>query len=389
VIDKSPFHQSLLNKPRRLPVVLNSPSVTKIEWDADGVLKVPRRGRRLSDSLVFLVVTLEAVPRGRRNELWPADFDRLGDISFTRLPAGDPVIIWAFGLPFIPVYGGYYAMVGQDWSRYLWLVKHKAERKLMANTLFTFGQFVAPWTDGFRVSQDALQFDWDDAPAHLRAGWYRAKPPILVEKADDMVLTLHNGSSLLLTPVHNFTGFHPSVGSSKSHTAPCSTGFGRITSEDWQAQLDCPYARSSEVRPDFLSLVHTATLDSWDGSPHTVSPNRLSVTTRSHTKDSASSSSGDKLGHLSGRKSRAEPYPAARRNTKRQRQTASPPAQYNAYDTTGTIRTVVGDCYSSALTVCDRIDRLAVERATIQSTQAAISQLKEDLTTIITRRRTR
>ncbi|KAJ6132554.1 hypothetical protein N7471_007769 [Penicillium samsonianum] len=45
---------------------------------------------------------------------WPAEFDCAGDIYADRWPMGHPVIMWAFGIPFVAVYANYYVMSGSS-----------------------------------------------------------------------------------------------------------------------------------------------------------------------------------------------------------------------------------------------------------------------------------
>ncbi|KAJ5967452.1 hypothetical protein N7501_003700 [Penicillium viridicatum] len=60
-------------------------------------------------------------PGKLRNARWPADFNTDGDIVPERWPMGDAVVLWMHGLPFLPVFSGYYLLI--DLSR-----KHRRNR---------------------------------------------------------------------------------------------------------------------------------------------------------------------------------------------------------------------------------------------------------------------
>ncbi|KAJ6190943.1 hypothetical protein N7519_000964 [Penicillium mononematosum] len=107
----------------------NLPYYNEIELDDDGWLVTPPAGHRLSDALVFLIVGQNLVVARNRHGKWPADFNSDGDLNPDRWPQGDPVVIWAHGIPFIPVYADYYALVGSHLHKYMWLLTKKLMRK--------------------------------------------------------------------------------------------------------------------------------------------------------------------------------------------------------------------------------------------------------------------
>jgi hypothetical protein len=57
---------------------------------------------------------------------------------------GDPVILWAFGLPFLAVYRDYYVLAGSDLRQHLWLLDKKTRHDALASQGFNFGQLLAP-----------------------------------------------------------------------------------------------------------------------------------------------------------------------------------------------------------------------------------------------------
>jgi hypothetical protein len=95
-----------------------------------------------SGALVILVL-LAAVPGRQRGSRWPADSDSAGDVKPTRWPMGEPVILWAFGLPFLPVYADYYVFTGSKWRHYLWLLDKKTRHESLPTRGLRFGQFLA------------------------------------------------------------------------------------------------------------------------------------------------------------------------------------------------------------------------------------------------------
>lgn len=76
----------------------------KIEFDEHGWLITPPGDYRLSDALVSLIVGPNIVVARNRHGKWPV---------------GEPVIVWAHELPFIPVFADYYAQVGFSEARRL------------------------------------------------------------------------------------------------------------------------------------------------------------------------------------------------------------------------------------------------------------------------------
>lgn len=81
---------------------------------------MPPSDVRLSDALVVLVLSA-AIPGRQCGSRWPADFDSAGDIKPARWPMGETVILWAFGLPFLPVYADYYMLTGSTWRSFLFV----------------------------------------------------------------------------------------------------------------------------------------------------------------------------------------------------------------------------------------------------------------------------
>ena len=115
----------------------------KIIHDENGHFVMPPSDVRLSDALVVLILSA-AIPGRQRGSRWPADFDSAGDIKPTRWPMGETVVLWAFGLPFLPVYAGYYVLTGSRWRHHLWLIDRKTRHESLPSRSLQFGQFFVP-----------------------------------------------------------------------------------------------------------------------------------------------------------------------------------------------------------------------------------------------------
>ncbi|KAF4764752.1 hypothetical protein HAV15_001256 [Penicillium sp. str.  len=95
---------------------------------------------RLSDTLVFLIIASNNPPIHERKAKWPSDFNFEGDIHPERWPVGHSVVLWAFGQPFIPVYGDYYLLCGSHLRPYLWQWSKKRRGKALPYRGFHSGR---------------------------------------------------------------------------------------------------------------------------------------------------------------------------------------------------------------------------------------------------------
>ncbi|KAJ5842617.1 uncharacterized protein N7525_000358 [Penicillium rubens] len=118
--------------------------VVDVEFDEEtGQPDFPPGNNRLSDELVYLVTKfMNARDLGRR---YPYDFDKMGNINPQRVPSGPAPIIWAHGLPFFPVYKGYYILCGRAHAGCIgWLLHEKTGEIMQANPIWSVGAVVAP-----------------------------------------------------------------------------------------------------------------------------------------------------------------------------------------------------------------------------------------------------
>ncbi|KAJ5163055.1 uncharacterized protein N7500_004885 [Penicillium coprophilum] len=80
--------------------------------------------------------------RGRR---YPYDFDTMGNINPHRVSSGPAPTIWAHGLPFFPVYKGYYILCGRaNVDCVGWLLCDKTRDIMQANPIWSIGAVIAP-----------------------------------------------------------------------------------------------------------------------------------------------------------------------------------------------------------------------------------------------------
>ncbi|KGO76542.1 hypothetical protein PITC_088210 [Penicillium italicum] len=107
------------------------------EWE------FPPANNRLSDELVYLVVKfMNSRDRARQ---YPYDFDSMGHINSDRVSSGPAPIIWAHGLPFFPVYKGYYILCGRAHAECIgWLLHEKNKEIMQANPIWSVGAVIAP-----------------------------------------------------------------------------------------------------------------------------------------------------------------------------------------------------------------------------------------------------
>ncbi|KAJ5967976.1 hypothetical protein N7501_004224 [Penicillium viridicatum] len=55
---------------------------------------------------------------------------------------GNPVIVWADGIPFIPVFADYHALVGSHLRKYIWLITKKMSRAKLNHEGWHLGEIV-------------------------------------------------------------------------------------------------------------------------------------------------------------------------------------------------------------------------------------------------------
>ncbi|KAJ6021804.1 hypothetical protein N7540_007308 [Penicillium herquei] len=98
---------------------------------------------RLSDELVYLATKF--INAGVRWKLYPYEFVMGGDIDPKRIPTGPAPIVWAHGLPFLPVYKGYYVLTGRQHASWAgWKLDEKMYKHMAQVPVWSIGPVVAP-----------------------------------------------------------------------------------------------------------------------------------------------------------------------------------------------------------------------------------------------------
>lgn len=103
-------------------------------WDPIKENRWPPRNVQLSDCWVYLTVKL--LPREERALRYPADFDKEGNIRPSRVPCGNPPVVYAHGLYCLPVYKLSYVLCGEKLAAYgNWILGSQRSRRGPAFTL--------------------------------------------------------------------------------------------------------------------------------------------------------------------------------------------------------------------------------------------------------------
>jgi hypothetical protein len=142
---------------------------------------------------------------------------------------GDTVILWAFGLPFLPVYADYYVLTGSRWRHQLWLIDRKTRHKSFPTHSLQFGQFLAsvPTTS----SANELHLDFDSSEYDFR-----------FNHTDLVAVFLPDG--ITLTTLPNIVGLRPQSG---PNALLVMDRPGLISENEW-TQAAQQYTRTPHLR---------------------------------------------------------------------------------------------------------------------------------------------
>ncbi|KAJ5156221.1 hypothetical protein N7492_009024 [Penicillium capsulatum] len=165
--------------------------VTTIAFD-NGKPQFPPPKTRLSDELVYLATKF--LKAGERGILYPYDFLLQGDINPDRIPSDPCPIIWAHGLPFFPVFKGYYILCGRQHADWVgWLLRQNARRLTKDFPYWTIGPVVAPGTavELPRTVERQLHVHKPTSMKDCEKGMEKAAT------ARDVVSALHNHGSVV------------------------------------------------------------------------------------------------------------------------------------------------------------------------------------------------
>lgn len=207
----------------------------------------PPRYTRLSDELVYLATKfLKARDRARD---YPYDFHDKGDIDPARIPSGVAPLIWAHGLPFFPIYKGYYILCGRQHAKWIgWLLNRKEFNTTKQFPIWSVGPVVAPSAAVNMprtverqlrmhkpLSVDDVDGPWDKSPA--------ARDVVSTEHWDlSVVPTVAGGYRLM--PIYRVRGYDLRCGPDWENGRAASFGWG----EDFENEVvDVDYDGVREV----------------------------------------------------------------------------------------------------------------------------------------------
>jgi hypothetical protein len=227
-------------------------TITYENGNPTGKIVWPPKFTRLSDELVYLATKfLKASDRGAT---YPYDFNDRGDIREQRVPSGVSPIVWAHGLPFFPVFKGYYILCGREHARWVgWLLNKKEHRTTVAYPMWTIGPVVAPGSavNLSRTVNRQMHLHVPKSAKDVEKRWEK------VDTARDVVSTAHYMMSVvpktpskgfLLAPIYQVEGYHVRCGPN-TITGGKGLEIGRrtlstrsVTDFDYDASLKRPYA---------------------------------------------------------------------------------------------------------------------------------------------------
>lgn len=212
----------------------------------------PPNFTRLSDELVYLATKfLKASERAAK---YPYDFNDRGDIREQRVPSGVSPIVWAHGLPFFPVFKGYYILCGREHARWVgWLLNKKEHRTTVTYPMWTIGPVVAPGS-AVNLSRTVTRQMYLHVPKSAKDVEKRWEK---VDTARDVVSTAHYTMSVvpktpskgfILAPIYQVEGYHVRCGPTTMNGGK-GLEIGRrtlsnhgVSDFDYDASLKRPYA---------------------------------------------------------------------------------------------------------------------------------------------------
>jgi hypothetical protein len=225
--------------------------VTEVTFDSKNKIVWPPKFTRLSDELVYLATKFLTISERATN--YPYDFNERGDIREERVPSGVSPIVWAHGLPFFPIFKGYYILCGREHARWVgWLLNKKANKEVTkVYPMWIIGPVVAP---GSAVSLPRTV----TRQAHVHVPTSAKDVEKRWEKlntASDVVAKAHHLPSIvpkfpskgyLLSPIYRLLGYHVRCGPKTGGNKGVEIGRGafskhRIHDFDYDASLKKEY----------------------------------------------------------------------------------------------------------------------------------------------------
>ncbi|KAJ5919768.1 hypothetical protein N7454_009603 [Penicillium verhagenii] len=182
----------------------------------DGKRHFPPPFTRLSDELVYLATKfLKATDRGRD---YPYDFLPRGDIDPERVPSGVGPIVWAHGLPFFPVYKGYYILCGREHAKWIgWWLHPRTQLFTRNYPIWTIGPVVAPGSAvELERSIKRQLFNHKTLSAKdCEKGMEKAPPArdvVSDSHVDGSVVPMDGKGSFVVAPIYRLRGYTIKVG---------------------------------------------------------------------------------------------------------------------------------------------------------------------------------
>ncbi|KAJ5641713.1 hypothetical protein N7490_005713 [Penicillium lividum] len=171
---------------------------------------------RLSDELVYLATKfLSSTERGRN---YPYDFLPGGDIDPKRVPSGVGPLDWAHGLPFFPIYKGYYILCGGANAHWIgWILHEKCQAVMRKYPIWTIGPVIAPGSAVALHRSVDRQLHTHMIASAKECGKNLEKAPT----ARDVVSRAHDEGSIvpkdihegvMITAIYNVQGYSINVG---------------------------------------------------------------------------------------------------------------------------------------------------------------------------------
>ncbi|KAJ5992313.1 hypothetical protein N7451_008037 [Penicillium sp. IBT 35674x] len=149
---------------------------------------------------------------------YPYDFQPRGDINPNRVPSGVGPIVWAHGLPFFPVYKGYYILCGRKHADWIgWILHGKNQATMRDYPIWTIGPVVAP---GSAVSLDRTaerQMLTHKLKTAKECEKGMEKSPVARDVVSDKhfdgsVVPRDSKGGFMITPIYRVQGYSPKVG---------------------------------------------------------------------------------------------------------------------------------------------------------------------------------
>ncbi|KAJ5232250.1 hypothetical protein N7468_005206 [Penicillium chermesinum] len=222
------------------------PIATQIPRTKRGSPVFPPPYTRLSDELVYLATKWVKV--GDRASYYPYDFSAKGDINPDRVPTGPGPIVWAHGLPFFPVFRGYYVLTGREHASWIgWILREKTHQNTKNWPMWTIGPVVAP-AAAVQLERSVIRQMYVHKP--VKATDYE-KHSEKTPCARDVVSMLHTHGTVLpmpegfiVAPLVKFRGY-------KVHVGPPGGGMSA-------ARIPGSYYRDNHISGNYYEAARSA-----------------------------------------------------------------------------------------------------------------------------------